>query len=80
MWTSRWFSPGPLVSSTINTDRHDILLKVALYIKERKTINAYTVCEPLVCTTVYDLQPGQLCMLTLYVSLLFVAHYDLQPG
>ena len=31
--TSRWFSPGTLVSSTNNTDRHDlteILLKVAL--------------------------------------------------
>jgi hypothetical protein len=31
--TDRWFSPGPSVSSTNNTDRHDIdeiLLKVAL--------------------------------------------------
>ena len=31
--TGRWFSPGPLVSSTNKTDRHDIteiLLKVAL--------------------------------------------------
>jgi hypothetical protein len=31
--TSRWFSPGTLVSSTNKTDRHDIteiLLKVAL--------------------------------------------------
>ena len=31
--TDRWFSPGPLVSSTNKTDRHDIaeiLLKVAL--------------------------------------------------
>jgi hypothetical protein len=31
--TSRWFSPGPPVSSTNKTDRHDIteiLLKVAL--------------------------------------------------
>jgi hypothetical protein len=62
-------------SSTNNTDRHDILLNVALYIKERKAINAYTVCEPLVCTTVYDLQPGQLCMLTLYVSLLGDKHW-----
>jgi hypothetical protein len=32
--TNRWFSPGPPVSSTNNTDRHDIteiLLKVALH-------------------------------------------------
>jgi len=32
--TGRWFSPGPPVSSTIKTDRHDItgiLLKVALH-------------------------------------------------
>jgi len=31
--TDRWFSPGPLVSSTNKTDRHDIteiVLKVAL--------------------------------------------------
>jgi hypothetical protein len=33
----RWFSPGPPVSSTNKTDRHDIaeiLLKVALYIRK----------------------------------------------
>jgi hypothetical protein len=39
--TSRWFSPGPPVSSTYKTDRHDIteiLLKVALNtIKQTKT-------------------------------------------
>jgi hypothetical protein len=39
--TSRWFSPGPPVSSTNKTDRHDItdiVLKVALnIIKQTKT-------------------------------------------
>ena len=36
--TSRWFSPGPPVSTTNKTDRHDIteiLLKVALNTKQR---------------------------------------------
>jgi len=40
----QWFSPGALVSSTNNTDRHDIteiLLKVAL---NTITLTAYTVC------------------------------------
>jgi hypothetical protein len=35
--TGRWFSPGPPVSSTNKTDRHDIpeiLLKVALNTKQ----------------------------------------------
>jgi hypothetical protein len=42
--TGQWFSPGPLVSSTNKTDRHDIneiLLKVAL-ITIKQTGNLYT--------------------------------------
>jgi hypothetical protein len=38
----RWFSPGTLVSSTTKTGRHDIaeiLLKVALNTKDKKSIN-----------------------------------------
>jgi hypothetical protein len=48
MTTGWWFSPGPLVSSTNKTDRHDIneiLLKVALNtIKQinKQTGNLYT--------------------------------------
>ena len=45
--TGRWFSPGPLVSSTNKTDRHyitEILLKVALHtLKER---NKQNYCRP----------------------------------
>jgi hypothetical protein len=45
--TGRWFSPGPPVSATNKTDRHDIteiLLKVALNtIKQTKT---YNTCAP----------------------------------
>jgi hypothetical protein len=40
--TGWWFSPGPLVSSTNNTDRHDIaelLLKVALNTKKNQKKN-----------------------------------------
>jgi hypothetical protein len=40
--TGWWFSPGPLVSSTNNTDRHDIaelLLKVALNTKKKQKKN-----------------------------------------
>ena len=44
--TGQWFSPGPLVSSTNKTDRHDIteiLLKVALNtIKQAYNIVAVT--------------------------------------
>jgi hypothetical protein len=40
--TGRWFSPGPPVSSTNKTDRHDIaeiLLKVALRTTKQQTTN-----------------------------------------
>ena len=48
--TGRWFSPGPPVSSTNKTDRHDItkiLLKVALNpIKQtNKQTNKYLYCH-----------------------------------
>jgi hypothetical protein len=43
--TGRWFTPGPPVSSTNKTDRHDItkiLLKVALNtIKQTNKQNSY---------------------------------------
>jgi hypothetical protein len=42
--TGRWFSPGPPVSSTNNTDRHDIaeiLLKVALHTNYRELFNIF---------------------------------------
>jgi hypothetical protein len=44
--TCRWFSPGPLVSSTSTTDRHDIteiLLKVALNTRSRFELTTYVV-------------------------------------
>jgi hypothetical protein len=46
-----WFSPGPPVSSTNKTDRHDIteiLLKVALSTTKqanKQTMNAFTYCQ-----------------------------------
>jgi hypothetical protein len=47
--TGRWFSPGPPVSSTHKTDRHnitEILLKVALStIKPNQTICVINICS-----------------------------------
>ena len=45
--TGQWFSPGPSVSSTNKTDRHDIieiLLKVALNTIKQTTKHIY-ICD-----------------------------------
>jgi hypothetical protein len=50
--TGRWFSPGPPVSSTNKTDRHDIteiLLKVALSTIKHTNKQIYFVSHSVVC-------------------------------
>ena len=57
--TSRWFSPGPPVSSTNKTDRHDIteiLLKVALNDRTGKLETGHGNAIPYVAARMDDSQ------------------------